>query len=560
MTFLDRYKHWKLDDLFDIDIKKELDLITDLVELEDRFYKDLEFGTGGLRGIMGAGTNRVNKYTIGKATQGLANYLKDSFTETDCLTRGIVVAYDTRNNSREFANVTSDIMSANGIKVHLFDLPVPTPELSFAVRHYNAIAGIVITASHNPKEYNGYKVYDEYGSQLVPHQAKDVIKYVNNVEDYKTINFDRRDELICYCNVTDFFVAEILKQSLYENNKSKSNLKIVYTPLHGTGNIPVRKVLVKSGFSNINIVSSQEIPDGNFSTVSSPNPEEKKALSLGIELAKKVDADIVLGTDPDCDRVGVGVKVNNEYKLLTGNQIGALLTDYIVKNTDVNTMKNPAIIKTVVTNELGADIAKKYGCKVFNTLTGFKFIGEKMTQFEKNKDYTFLLGYEESYGYLVGNHARDKDAVVACMLICEMASKYKEEGMTLFDKLNDIYKEYGYFKDALDSFTLKGKDGSEQISNMMKLLREGSSPFEETKNIIDYSQPVSAEEGYGLLPTSNVLKYILNDDSWVAVRPSGTEPKIKIYYSIKGTNESIANQRFNSIQDKILTKLGLGGK
>ena len=365
-------------------------------------------------------------------------------------------------------------------------------------------------------------------------------------------------------DVTDNFVMAVMKQSRYQDTEAKKNLKIVYTPLHGTGNVPVQKALRLDGFNLLDAVVEQVIPDGNFPTVISPNPEDRRALELGIAQAKRTDADIVLGTDPDSDRVGIAIKTDGGFQLMTGNQVGALLMNFILSHTDMSKYQHPAVVKTVVTSELGADIARKHGIAVFSTLTGFKFIGEKITQFEQAKEngkteqhYDFLLGYEESYGYLVGTHARDKDAVVSALLICEMAAEAKANGKTLIDEMNTIYKEFGYYRDALDSFTLKGKDGLEKISSMMSELRSIGSPFEGTKSVTDFSTPVDAEEGFGTLPTSNVLKYVLKDGSWIAVRPSGTEPKIKIYYSIKGADKEEAEKKLEETQNTIQTKLGL---
>ena len=565
MNYLDKYNEWLNSDIIDENTKNELKLIADdKKEIEERFYKDLEFGTGGLRGIMGAGTNRLNKYTVGKATLGLANYLCEKYTNDDLKTRGVAIAFDTRNNSQFFAEVAGKVLSSKGIKVYLFEVPVPTPELSFAVKHYNCVSGIVLTASHNPKEYNGYKVYDEYGCQLVPKDAEELISYVNSVKDFSEIDFSSNANLVKNVNCTEEFTDEVLMQSLNNDNQSKIELKVVYTPIHGTGNIPVRLALKKSGFEKVYVVSEQELPDGNFSTVLSPNPEEKNALNMGIEYANKNDGDIVLGTDPDCDRVGVAVKHLGEYKLLTGNQIGALLTDYVCSKKDFSKINNPAIIKTIVTSELGAEIAKTYGLTVFSTLTGFKFIGEKITQFENikksnlnKKNYTFVMGYEESYGYLIGTHARDKDAVVSSLLICEMTAEYKKQGKTLFDKLQDLYSKYGIYKDSLDSFTLKGKDGLEKINEMMKTIRNDSNVFDNLKQVIDYLNVVEDENGFGPLPKSNVLKFIFEDDSWIAIRPSGTEPKIKVYYSIKSKSENLANARLDNYKTLIKEKLGI---
>ncbi len=561
MTYLETFELWKTDKFFGLTTRKELEALTDPKEIEDRFYRDLEFGTGGLRGVMGAGTNRMNKYTVGKATIGLAQYLLDTYGE-EAKNRGVAIGYDTRNNSEHFARTTADVLSAFGIRVYLHAHARPVPQLSFTVAFWHCVAGVMITASHNPKEYNGYKVYDEYGCQLVPWQAEKVIKYVNAVDNYKSINFNGNWDLIEMADVTDSFIDAVRKQARFKDITAKEQLKIVYTPLHGTGNVPVTKTLLLEGFTNLTHVNAQTITDGDFPTVYSPNPEDKKALERGIAQATAEDADIVLGTDPDCDRVGIAVKHNGQFILMTGNQVGTLLMDYVLSTTDVNSMR-PAVVKTVVTSELGAEIARKHGITVFDTLTGFKFIGEKISQFEKAKaeqdkerNFDFLFGYEESYGYLSGTHARDKDAVVSSLLICEMAAKAKAEGKTLVDKIEEIYSEYGYYRDDLDSFTLKGKEGLERISSMMAELRENSSPFTNTKSVIDYKTDVDATP-FGLLPKSNVLKYILDDGSWIAVRPSGTEPKIKIYYSVVGADRDDAEAALRMHKSTITKRLGL---
>ena len=567
IDYIVTFEYWKTDIFFDKATRDELsalDQVADAKEIEDRFYRELDFGTGGLRGIMGAGTNRMNKYTVGKATKGLADYLLATYGQEACRERGVVIGYDTRNNSKFFSETVANVLSSTGIKVYLHSHARPTPQLSFSVKFWNAIAGVVITASHNPKEYNGYKIYDEFGCQLVPWQAKQVIKYVDTVTDYKTIDFTGERSLIQMGDVTDNFINAVLKQSRNNNKTVKENLHVIYTPLHGTGNVPVTKTLLLDGFTHLDHVDAQVVPNGDFPTVVSPNPEDKRALLLGIDQAERTGADIVLGTDPDCDRVGVAVKTEDGYQLVTGNQIGALLIDYVLSHTDLSKIDNPAVVKTIVTSELGAEIARKKGLTVFSTLTGFKFIGEKITQFERaraegdgDRNYTFVLGYEESYGYLAGTHAMDKDAVVSNMLICEMAAEYKAAGKTLLDRMDEIYIEYGYYRDALDSFTLKGKDGLEDISSMMSSLRASPSPFENTADTIDYSKSVYAEPGFGHLPTSNVLKYILADGSWIAIRPSGTEPKIKIYYSIKSDNRDAAEKKLESIQKTITGQLGL---
>ena len=565
MSYKERYEQWLKDEFFDETTRKELEAINNEKEIEDRFYRDLEFGTGGLRGVMDAGINRMNKYTVGKATMGFGRYLLDVYGAEACKNRGVVIGYDTRNNSEFFSRTAANVLSGMGIRVYLHAHARPTPQLSFSVKFWNALAGVVVTASHNPKEYNGYKVYDEFGCQIIPEQAKQIISYVDAITDYHTINFNGNDSLIFMEDVTDNYVMAVLKQRRYVDLNAKQNLKIVYTPLHGTGNVPVQKVLHLDGFTQIDAVADQVIPDGDFPTVVSPNPEDRRALEKGIAQAKQTDGDIVLGTDPDSDRVGIAVKKSEgEYQLMTGNQVGALLMNFVLSHTDMGQYAHPAVVKTVVTSELGADIARKHGIKVFSTLTGFKFIGEKITQFEqakkngnKEQDYDFLFGYEESYGYLAGTHARDKDAVVSSLLICEMAAEAKANGKTLLDEMNEIYAEYGYYRDALDSFTLKGKDGLEKISSMMTELREAGSPFASTLSVTDYSKPVDAEEGFGTLPTSNVLRYVLEDGSWIAVRPSGTEPKIKIYYSIKGADKEVAEKKLEEIQNTIQMKLGL---
>ncbi len=565
MDFLDSYKLWCENTYFDEDTRKELlalDVDSDIKEIEDRFYTRLEFGTGGLRGIMGAGTNRMNKYTVGAATLGLARYLVSEYGAGECRSRGVCIGYDTRNNSAYLAKCAADVLSAQGIRVILHDSARPTPQLSFSVAHFGALAGIVITASHNPKEYNGYKVYDEKGCQLVPHVAKRVLSFINEITDFTAISFVGNEALVKKVDVTDVFVSEVMKQSRIDS--SERSLVIVYTPLHGTGRVPLLSALEKDGFNSILTVDEQMTEDGNFPTVKSPNPEDRRALLLGNEKAKKHHADIVLGTDPDCDRVGVAVRTDDGYVLMTGNQIGALLMDFIVRTTDLSSIAKPAVVKTAVTSELGAEIAIKHGISVFTTLTGFKFIGEKIGQFEKAKtdgdslcDFDYVFGYEESYGYLAGTHARDKDAVVSGMLICEMAQQLKNEGKTLCDRMTELYEHYGYYCDALDSFTLSGKDGIERIKSMMSDLRKSASPFDDTQSTIDYLGGVCAEEGFGKLPCSDVLKYILTDGSWIAVRPSGTEPKIKIYYSIKGDDKKTAEKRLCDVQKIIKTKLGL---
>lgn len=536
MNYKDKYNEWLA--FADENTKAELESITDEKEIEDRFYKDLAFGTGGLRGIMGAGSNRMNRYTVGKATLGLARYLK---SENDGEI-SVAIAYDTRNNSQYFAKVAAGIFASQNIKVNIYKMVVPVPVLSFTTHYLNCTAGVMITASHNPKEYNGYKVYDSKGCQFCTEDAKNAIGFINDIADYSSIPFLEESELINYIgeNELNAFLAEVKKQSLYEE---KSNLKIVYTPLHGTGNIPVRKML--EGM-DVTVVKEQELPDGNFSTVRSPNPEEKDALTIAIEKAKEIGADLVLGTDPDCDRVGIAVKDGDDYKLFTGNQTGALLVKFVLTMKKDTLNKKSTLVKTIVTSELGANIGRKFGLQIEETLTGFKYIGDKINKYEQTGEQEFVIGYEESYGYLVGTHARDKDAVVSSMLICQMASWYKNQGKTLVDGLNEIYDEYGYFLDYLDSFVLKGKDGAEKIQNLMTSFRnKGTALFDGIEEVIDFST------GIRDLPKENVLKYIWKDGSWMAVRPSGTEPKIKVYYSIVDESKENAGKRLEIIRNEI---------
>ena len=540
MGYRDLFNEWLS---LDSDTRNELLSIDDEKEIEDRFYKDLEFGTGGPRGIMGAGSNRMNKYTVARASLGLANYFnskkKDGATAEKCK---IAIAYDSRNNSEFFAKTAAVVYANNGFEVYLFDRLVPVPVLSFTTGYLGCDAGVMITASHNPKEYNGYKVYDSTGCQLCTEEAKSALDYINSVNDFVIVDgvenaFEHENIHRLGDETVDAFISKVKEQSVYEE---KSNLKIVYTPLHGTGNIPVRKVL--QGM-DVTVVKEQELPDGDFSTVRSPNPEEKDALNLAIQAAQSLEADIVLGTDPDCDRVGVAVRHNGEYVLLTGNQTGALLVNFVMTMHKDDLNEKSTLVKTIVTSELGANIALNYGVKVEDTLTGFKYIGDKINKYLASGDREFVIGYEESYGYLVGTHTRDKDGVVSSMLICQMASWYKNQGKTLVDGLNEIYDEYGYFLDSLDSFVLKGKDGAAKIKALMQEFKQkGDTILPDIKQIIDYSV------GIGDLPKENVLKYIFNDGSWLAVRPSGTEPKIKVYYSIVDKDRQNAHIRLEKIK------------
>ena len=532
-NILDNFNLWRTNELFDQETRDELNANLSDSEIEDRFWRDLEFGTGGLRGVMGAGTNRMNKYIIRKATCGFANYLLDKYGK-DVL-RGVAIAYDSRNNSDAFAKEAALVMASAGIPTFLYDEIMPTPVLSFTVRELGCVGGIVVTASHNPKEYNGYKVYDDMGCQVLTDDANKIISYVNAITDIPGISVadekEARENGILKsvpASVFESFIENVKKQA---HDIGEKSAKIVYTPLHGTGNVPVRRVLSDLGY-DVTIVKEQEKRDGNFSTVISPNPENAEALKLGCELCEKIGADLILGTDPDCDRVGIAINTKNGMELLTGNQVGALLVDYVISMNRDKLNDKSTVIKTIVTSELGSTIAKMNGCKVVETLTGFKYIGEQMNIFDATGCGDFVIGYEESYGYLVGNHARDKDAVVASMLICEMASYYKNQGKTLCDVMDEIYAKYGYFLDKLDSFTLKGIDGVEKIQAIMKEMREnGASMFEGVDKVNDYTL------GLDGLPKADVLKFIFKDSSWIAIRPSGTEPKIKVYYSVRGENK-----------------------
>ena len=555
-TYQETYQQWLKNNYFDQETKTELLKIqNDEKEIEDRFYKNLEFGTGGLRGVIGAGTNRINKYTVRRATFGLANYILEKCGE-EGKSKGVVIAYDSRYKSEEFCIEAAKTLAACGIKTYIFDSLRPTPQLSFAVRHLGCVAGIVITASHNPPEYNGYKVYWTDGGQVCPDIAKEIITEVNKIEDYSTIpTTDSNSELIVTLDedVDRAFCDAVKKQVINQEliNKVGKDLKIIFTPIHGTGNLPIRRVLSEVGFENVSVVKEQEMPDSNFSTVAYPNPEEKEVFDIAIEMAKKDGADIIIGTDPDCDRVGVVVKDNDgEYIVLNGNQVGSLLVDYVMSNKaeEIKEMHNPMIVKTIVTSELGAEIAKSYNVGCVDTLTGFKFIGEKIHQYEKDNSATFIMGYEESYGYLVGTHARDKDGVVSALLISEMAAYYYDKGMTLYEGLQEVYKKYGYYREELQSITLKGIDGMEQIKSIMNTFR--TSNIEEIAGIKvaelkDYSQ------GIDNLPKSDVLKFILEDNSWIAVRPSGTEPKIKFYYGCNGAEREVVDNKLEEIMKYI---------
>lgn len=560
MNYKENYNEWINNPYFDEETKKELLSIgKNEKEIEDRFYKNLEFGTGGLRGVIGAGSNRINKYTVRRATYGLANYILNK-CGNEGKKKGVVIAYDSRHKSEEFCLETAKTLAACGIKAYIFDSLRPTPQLSFAVRHLNCVAGVVITASHNPPEYNGYKVYWSDGGQVCPEIAEKIINEVNKIEKYNTIPTASEDnELIVKLDesVDIAFIDAVKKQVINQEliNKVGKDFKIIYTPIHGTGNIPIRNVLDEVGFKNVSIVKEQELPDSKFCTVQYPNPEEKAVFDIAIEMAKKDGADLIIGTDPDCDRVGVVVKDNDgEYVVLNGNQVGSLLVDYVLSNRvdEIKTMKNPTIVKTIVTSELGAKIAKYYEVGCVDTLTGFKFIGEKIHQYENSNEATFIMGYEESYGYLVGKHARDKDGVVSALLISEMAAYYYDKGMSLYDGLQKVYSKYGYFKEELKSITLKGIDGMEQIKSIMSYFR--NTEVDEIADIKvieikDYKNSIDD------LPKSDVLKFILEDGTWIAVRPSGTEPKIKFYFGCNGENKVEVDNKLENIINEITSNL-----
>ncbi|KIL40635.1 phosphoglucomutase [Gordoniibacillus kamchatkensis] len=557
-----QYRLWLDDPAVDERTKQELRAIADQPkEIEDRFYRDLEFGTGGLRGVIGAGTNRINAYTVGRATQGLAQYVLGAAGKAANAAPAVVIAHDSRHQSPELALETALVLAGNGVKAYLFDALRPTPELSFAVRELDASAGIVITASHNPPEYNGYKVYGADGGQLVPQYAEQVMAEIDGVQRFDQVKrmgqeLAEQQGLLQWIgkDIDDKFVAAVTAVSQHRDvvKRISPDFHIVYTPLHGAGNTAVRAALREIGFENVHVVPEQELPDPNFSTVKSPNPEEREAFALAIEQAKRVGADIIIGTDPDCDRMGAVVKdADGEYFVLTGNQSGAIMVHYLLSSMKESGAlpANGVVIKTIVTSEMGAAIAAGFGIPTLNTLTGFKYIGERMTQFERTGEHTFLFGYEESYGYLAGTYARDKDAVLASMLICEAAAYYKSQGKTLYDVLQELYEEHGYFLEKLESKTLKGKDGTRQIARMMEQWRSAApSAIAGVKvaEVEDYAQGL-----YGL-PQENVLKFKLEDRSWFCMRPSGTEPKIKFYFAVTGSSGAEAAARLEALSQSVL--------
>ena len=561
MDYKKLYEEWLSNPYFDEETKAELKAIEqDENEIKERFYKELEFGTAGLRGVIGAGTNRMNIYTVRKTTQGLANYI----AAVNGQEKGVAIAHDSRRMSPEFAKEAALCLAANGVKAYIFDSLRPTPELSYAVRKLGCIAGINITASHNPPEYNGYKVYWEDGAQITPPHDSGIMAEVQKVTDYntvKTMDEEAAKEAglfqVIGKEVDDAYMEELKSQVIHMDaiKAMAKELKIVYSPLHGTGNIPARRVLKELGFENVYVVKEQELPDGEFPTVSYPNPEADEAFELGLKLAKEVDADLVLATDPDADRLGVRVKdKNGEYHTLTGNMSGCLLADYELgqrKAVSGSIPQDGAMISTIVTTNMAAAIAKYYGVKFIEVLTGFKYIGQQILGFETSGVGSYLFGFEESYGCLIGTHARDKDAIVATMALCEAAAYYKTKDMTLWDAMIEMYERYGYYKDDIQSITLKGIEGLAQIQTILENLRKNP-PVEiggykvlsardyKADTIVDMETKEVKATG---LPSSNVLYYDLTDDAWVCVRPSGTEPKIKIYYGIKGTSIQDADEK-----------------
>ena len=561
MDYKEVYEQWIANPYFDEATKEELKSIAeDENEIKERFYMDLEFGTAGLRGIIGAGTNRMNIYVVRRATQGLANYI----AKVDKKSQGVAIAYDSRHMSPEFAQEAALCLAANGIKAYIFETLRPTPELSFAVRHLGCVAGINVTASHNPPEYNGYKVYWEDGAQITPPHDSGIMGEVKAISDWNTVKTMDKAEAekaglfeVIGREVDDAYMAELKKQVIHMDaiQAEGKNLKIVYTPLHGTGNIPARRILKELGFENVYVVKEQELPDGDFPTVSYPNPEAAEAFELGLKLAKEVDADLVLATDPDADRLGVRVKdKNGEYHDLTGNMSGCLLANYEIsqrKAVNGSLPEDGALIKTIVTTNLADAIAKGYGVKLIEVLTGFKFIGQQILGFEKSGKGSYLFGFEESYGCLIGTYARDKDAIVATMALCEAAAYYKTQGKTLWDAMIEMYEQFGYYKDDIKAVTMKGIEGLQKIQDIMNSLRQNP-PAEFAGHKVVAVRDYKADTIKNLetgevtptgLPNSNVLYYELTNDAWVCVRPSGTEPKVKFYYGVKGTSLADADEK-----------------
>ncbi|AGB40129.1 phosphomannomutase [Halobacteroides halobius DSM 5150] len=567
MNYKEKYEKWLENDYFDQETKEELEKISnDEEEIEERFYTDLDFGTGGMRGIIGAGTNRVNKYTIRKATQGLANYIAKEGDKS----KGVAISHDNRHKSRQFATAAALVLAANGIKAYLFDDLRPTPELSYAVRELNTTAGIMVTASHNPPEYNGYKVYWNDGAQIVAPHDEGIISEVNAINDFSKVEIISKEEAkqaglfeIIAPRMDDEYIETLKNLSLNEEiiKKVSNDFDIVYTPLHGAGNIPVQRILDELGFENVHVVAEQEEPDPDFSTVDYPNPEEPAVFDLAMDLAEEENADLIMANDPDADRVGIAVKdTSGEWNFLNGNQVGVLLSEYILENL-ASIPENGTIIKTIVTTEMINPIANKYNIDVMNTLTGFKYIGEKIKEFKAGKyDKKYIFGFEESYGYLYGTHARDKDAIVATMLIAEMAAYYESQGSSLYEELMRMYEEYGYYKADLEAIRMPGKEGQEKINAILADLRENS-PTEINGEEVVVKKDYLARKSYDLesgaeskldLPESNVLQFELADDSLVTVRPSGTEPKIKFYFSVTADSDEAAEEKLNAVKESVM--------
>lgn len=569
MGYKEIYNEWLTNAYFDADTKAELERIaSDENEIKERFYTDLEFGTAGLRGIIGAGTNRMNIYTVRKATQGLANYILKSGNAE----KGVAIAFDSRRMSPEFAQEAACCLAANGIKAYVFDSLRPTPELSYAVRKLGCIAGINITASHNPPEYNGYKVYWEDGAQITPPHDKGIMDEVKAVTDYTTMKTMPAEDAkavglyeVIGAEVDDAYIAELKKQVIHQDaiDAVGKDLKIVYSPLHGTGNIPARRILKELGFENVYVVKEQELPDGEFPTVSYPNPEAAEAFELGLALGKKVDADLILATDPDADRLGVYVKdaQTGEYHSLTGNMSGCLIGDYVIgqRKELFGLPEDGAFIRSIVSTNMADAIAAYYGIDLIEVLTGFKFIGQKILEFEETGKGTYLFGMEESYGCLPGTYARDKDAVAASMMLCEAAAYYKTKNMTLWDAMLAMYERYGYYKDDVTSITLKGIEGLAKIQEIMNTLRENA-PAEiggyKVTAVRDYKLDTITDTAAGAvrptgLPKSNVLYYEMTDGAWVCVRPSGTEPKVKFYLGVKGTSLADADAKSEALSKAV---------
>jgi len=572
MNYLEEYKKWMESTFIDEETKKELkEIENNEKEIEDRFYKNLEFGTAGLRGIIGTGTNRMNKYTVSKATQGLANFIIKEKGQA----RGVAIAYDSRNMSKEFSEIAANCLNANGIKAYVFEELRPVPELSYAVRRLGCIAGIMITASHNPAQYNGYKVYWADGAQIVAPKDKQIIEEVNNVQNYedaKRMEKNLAIKLGLYNvigkEIDNSYIEELKKLSINPNIiREQEDLKIVYTPLHGTGNIPVQRILKEIGLENVFVVPEQEKPDGNFPTVEFPNPEDKKAFKMALELAKKENAEIVLATDPDADRLGIYAKNNKtgNYMPFTGNMSAMLIAEYMFSQKKEKGILpiNGALITTIVSTNLAKAIARNYNLKLFEVLTGFKFIGEKIKQFEETKQYSYEFGFEESYGCLVGTHSRDKDAIVAIMMLCEAAAFYKSQGISLWEQMINIYEKYGYYMEDAKSIILEGAEGSLKIKEILNNLRKN--PLEKIGNykvleFRDYKEEiiknmVTEEISKTDLPNSNVLYYELEGDSWCCVRPSGTEPKIKLYFGVKEETMQKAQEELEKIKEDMIKKL-----